>query len=36
MKILTDEEALSPIWFFAPLFGFTLGMLISLGAIWLL
>ncbi len=34
MKILTDEEALSPVLFFAPLFGFALGMAVSLMAIW--
>lgn len=34
MKIFTEEEELSPMWFFAPLFGFALGMVISLMAIW--
>lgn len=34
MKIFTDEEAFSPVLFFAPLFGFALGMAVSLAAIW--
>ena len=33
-EVFSDEEAFSPVLFFAPLFGFTLGMVISLMAIW--
>ncbi len=30
----SEDDWLSPVWFFAPLLGFALGMAVSLAAIW--